>query len=299
MSVVTKTNWIAFVSLAIAVMVCTTAGQFFLVASAQEPSMEDASTSAAEAIQSEQSSVPIVFDNPAQNARIASLRELYSQQIEAYRSAERQYQLAKAQHQKLQSLISLEAGVQATQLVMQRRADVMITYLDLLYATLQDTLGLDLAAKDAHLQRLEATIVLMREHRLALETANNRDALIEVTTAFEELYEQVTADSEKTRSMIAIGRMQLVYDKAQIIRSDIRNFQKEYTVSALKNAERERAYSEIEKQFQSTNDAMRKLQLEVFADTGSTSYSATSSKLVSISSSLSRVLSYLEEALRI
>lgn len=244
-------------------------------------------------------SPPTVFSNPSQSARIAALQEVYSQRIEAYQTAERQYRLAKSQHQKLQSLISLEEAVQATRQVMQQRTDVLLSYVDLLYAELQDTLGLELTDKDAQSKQLETTVALLREHRTSLDSANSRDDIAAEVVAFKPLYERVTKDSEKTRSLIAVGRMQLVYDKAQIVRTDIQKLQESYEVSTLKKSERDRAYTEIERQFATTSDALRSLRQEVASEKGTTSYTTISGKLLTISSGLSRIVSYLEEVLRI
>jgi hypothetical protein len=260
------------------------------VAQAQEESLEDQnSTQAAQ----------VIFANPAQNARIAALQELYSQQVAAYQVAERDYLLAKTQHQKLQSLISLEEAVKATQQAMQRRSDVLLSYLDLLYAQLQDTLGLELSYKEAGSQQLEDTIAVLRAHRTSLDSSTSVDALAAATAEFKPLYEQIQRDSEKTRSLIATGRMQLVYDKAQIVRSDIQKLQQEYEVSTLKKSERDRAYVEIEKQFKTVYDALRLVREEVGGEKSNISYSSTSGKLLGVSANLSRVLSYLEEVLRI
>lgn len=280
---------------------------FFLLyagsASAQaSPEIVGASTSASEAalIESDQSAeVAKIFDSPSQNARIASLQQLYSQQIEAYRTSERQYQLAKSQHEQLQSLTSLEEAVKATKAVMQRRSDVLITYLDLLYATLQDTLGLELSYKQSQSEILEETVDVLRKHRVKLDTSDSRDALDEMTLEFADIFKQVEIDSEQTRSMIALGRMQAVYDKAQLIRQDIKNLQETYEVTSLKNAERERAYTEIERQFQNTSAALRTVREEIGSERNSASYSSVSTKLTAISSGISRILSYLDEVLRI
>jgi hypothetical protein len=91
----------------------------------------------------------------------------------------------------------------------------------------------------------------------------------------------------------------LVYDKAQIIRTDIQKLQESYEVSTLKKSERDRAYTEIERQFVTTSDALRSLRQEVASEKGTDSYTTISGKLLTISSGLSRIVSYLEEVLRI
>ncbi len=244
------------------------------------------------------SSEPIVFDNPSQNARIASLQQLYAQQVEAYRTSERQYELAKSQHEHLQSLTSLEEAVKATKAAMQRRSDVLSTYLDLLYASLQDTLGLELSYKESQSKQLEETVTLLRDHRQALETADSRDVLQQMTKDFAVIFTLVQEDAERTRSMIVLGRMQAVYDKAQLVNLDIKKLQETYEVSALKKAERDRAYTEIDRQFQTTAASLRAVREEIGTERNSASYSSVSSKLTTISSSISRIISYLDEVLR-
>jgi hypothetical protein len=264
---------------------------------AQTPPSE-LSTVSAELLNSEAEVAPVVFDSPSQNARIASLQQLYAQQLEAYRASERQYQLAKSQHAHLQSLTSLEEAVKATKAAMQRRADVLITYEDLLYATLQDTLGLELSYKEFQSKQLEQTVAALRKHRQALDSADSRDLLREMTLEFVELFKLVQEDSERTRSMIVLGRMQSVYDKSQLIRQDIKKLQESYEVSALKKAERERAYTEIDRQFQTTNASLRTVREEIGLERNRASYSSVSTKLSTISSSIGRILSYLDEVLR-
>lgn len=252
----------------------------------------------AQELQASSEATPAVFVNPPANAQIASIRELYAQQVLAYQTAERQFLLAKSQHEKLQSLSSLEEAVQANQIVLQKRTDVLLSYADLLYATLQDTLGLELSYKEAQSKQLESTIVELRQFRKNLETANTRTAVLEASVTFEPLFVRIKEDSEKTRSLIAVGRMQLVYDKAQIIYGDIKKFQEEYEVSTLKLSQRERAFAEIDRQFDATRVALRESREEVAGQKGVSSYTSATAKLLAIGSNLSRILGYLDEVLR-
>lgn len=252
----------------------------------------------AQELQASSEATPAVFVNPPANAQIASIRELYAQQVLAYQTAERQFLLAKSQHEKLQSLSSLEEAVQANQIVLQKRTDVLLSYADLLYATLQDTLGLELSYKEAQSKQLESTIAELRQFRKNLETANTRTAVLEASVTFEPLFVRIKEDSEKTRSLIAVGRMQLVYDKAQIIYGDIKKFQEGYEVSTLKLSQRERAFAEIDRQFDATRVALRESREEVAGQKGVSSYTSATAKLLAIGSNLSRILGYLDEVLR-
>jgi hypothetical protein len=79
---------------------------------------------------------------------------------------------------------------------------------------------------------------------------------------------------------------------------DIKKLQETYEVSALKKAERDRAYTEIDRQFQTTAASLRAVREEIGTERNSASYSSVSSKLTTISSSISRIISYLDEVLR-
>ena len=90
----------------------------------------------------------IIFNKTNNTQKIKDLKILYRDQIEAYRNSEKEFVIAKSHYFNVQTLTALEEAVGATELAMDHRSKVLITYLELIGATLEDTAGVELALKE-------------------------------------------------------------------------------------------------------------------------------------------------------
>ncbi|MBP7768219.1 hypothetical protein KA082_00090 [Candidatus Woesebacteria bacterium] len=190
--------------------------------------------------------VNTVFLKPQDTERPTQLLTLYQNQVEKYRTLEREYTIAKAQFKQLNTLQSLEQTVVATRDVMVARDEVLITYCELLHAYLEESQGVDVSAKSANLKALEAQIVSLREHTAATAETKDRAGIADRVSDFSTRTETLEEKAYTALSLIATGRVQSVFDKAVILYEDIKKHHAENTVSALKQEERMRAYIEVE-----------------------------------------------------
>ncbi len=244
-----------------------------------------------------------IFNKSRNTKRIAELKVLYRDQIEAYRNSDKQFNIAKTHYFNVLTLVSLEELVSYTRTAMSDRLKVLITYLELLSVTLEDTTGVELALKEESLKQLRSTIVTLKLHQEDVALAKDRGTLNQLADDFElyvKPYEQV---SYRALSLIRIGQIQAVYDAATIIDTDIKKSKEGERVGAVVESKRVRAYQEIQRNFTITNDGLIELNDSVISrENGNFSrsfYENTLSDLEPIYIQMSRSLDHLEELLKL
>lgn len=235
-------------------------------------------------------------------AEISKLRQQLLAEIEAYRRADQQFRIAKQQYENLETLKSLEEAVQATKQAMYERSRVLTTYHELLYFTLLDADGVNFAFKDTQVTALETRIEELRAHTAKVEQATSRDDVNALRDEFASLKPLVEDTSFRTMSLIRIGEMQSVYDKSRIILTDLEESLSDADVSALKKAERERAFAETDRsltQLKAEIDTVHQIYATQEDLVRKNIYDRILRELSPIYAKLSQNLSYLAELLRV
>ena len=148
---------------------------------------------------------------------LSEKQTLYRDEINVYRNAERTFDVSKEQYLKLGTLASLEEAVSSTRNVLLARSKVLITYLELLRDELANQHGVNLTEKDDALERLDTQLLFLKEHQDAVLLANDRDQLLNVVIVFGEQRELIEDAAYRSRSLVAIGKVQTVNDKAQAL----------------------------------------------------------------------------------
>jgi len=126
-----------------------------------------------------------IFNKSRNTENIVSLRKLYRDQIEAYRNSYKNFTVAKTNYTNVDTLTSLEEAVRATRVVMENRTKVLITYLELLVATLEDTSGVELNLKEDSLKQLNSMVMALKIHQEDVVLAKDRLAVNNLSDNFE------------------------------------------------------------------------------------------------------------------
>ncbi len=242
-------------------------------------------------------SADVVDPEIEQAGKERELLQLYQAQVESYREAERKYRISKAQYFKLNTLQSLEQTVVDTREVMTLRCRVLITYLELLHEILQFTPGIDLIQKAAALKSLEDQVHALRAHIVQLENTPDRAAIALRADEFEPIGAAVQRAALTAQGLVVIGRLQAVYDAAQSTYEDILKSHTEHTVSALKQAERERAYKEVTRQSKLAYDQLvgARKTFEQEAARGTPDTRQVVEQLNTVYTTTSQLLAFLKE----
>lgn len=206
-----------------------------------------------------QSAQTTVFSKERETQRITQLRTLYRNQVEVYRNAEKAYIIAKTNFEQVGTLSSLEEAVKATNIVMQERSKVLITYLELLDAVLNETNGVELNLKAQSSTELVGLITALKIHQEEIMLSNSRESMVILSDSFEPIANSYTSTVYKALSLIRIGQMQEVRDKSEIIMKDIVTSHELSDSSSTAIAKRNRAYIEIERNFETVNENLSKL----------------------------------------
>jgi hypothetical protein len=101
------------------------------------------------------------------------------------------------------------------------RDDVLISYLDLLRLNLVATEGIELTLKAEYLSKLETTITYLENHQENLKNLNDRDQVSLSLTTFATDQKSVQKLAEGTLVLLSVGNLQMIYDKAVVLKDDI------------------------------------------------------------------------------
>lgn len=230
-------------SVVLAIFLCLVA--FGVVLAQENPATQSALPEGEPSAQLEQQGS--VFIKPEEDERMLELRILYRDQVEAYRSAERAFVIAKGQFEQVQTLNSLEEAVKATKSVFFERSRVLVTYLELVVLTLQKTQGVELSLKERSLDGLNKVLLEVIEHQKAIEAANTRDEMAVLADSFEVVAQQAQLETYKALSLIRTGSMQSLLDRTLFVKQQIVSKHQSENAAETIVARRERAYAEIDR----------------------------------------------------
>ncbi|HEX7017902.1 MAG TPA: hypothetical protein VF209_03285 [Patescibacteria group bacterium] len=190
------------------------------------------------------------------------LERSYRGQLDEYRRYEREYQLAYEQNTKLQTLSSLETLVQATHRVMTTRALVLHTYFRLMRITVLDAEGINTQHKDRLLSSLDEAVARIETHQQLLEKSQNRTALQQAAVEFEPLHENLLIISNYGQTVIQVGRLQNIYDNANVLLSRI-EAEDASQLSAAEVSQRQRAINETKTSLQGVQSQLQQANTEL------------------------------------
>ena len=244
---------------------------------------------------------PVVYEKESLSRDIRQLKLQYRGELEEYRSLENLYLIAKSQYHKLGTLASLEDAVQKTQEVMVLRDKVLRTYLRLMRLKLLSQPGIELPEKTAAEQSLLSAIKNIEEHQQHFNESLDKVQINKISEDFEVLIDQVEEAAYQALTIISIGELQTIHDKAIILRDDM-EVEIASAGGALKSTERKRSFDETNRLLESLKPKFDWVE-DKYAKPSSSGYKgvhqAIEKQLNSIHSSLAQALAFLEELLKI
>ncbi len=229
---------------------------------------------------------------------ITDLRTLYRDQMELYRNSERSFITARGQFDNLENLSSLEDLVQATNDVYQIRVKVLITYLDLMYAALTESDGVELSLKQHSLKEIESVREDLAAHLAEIEQATDRQQHNQLATEFAPLFLQVDGAAHFAMSLLLLSDVQQVFDKAVLLQAEVEQKAADMELSQLEQAEFDRAVTEIDRAVNGTRTELLSLTNRLNGSKGDYSrsnYRSFQPDVGSAYNQVARIVSYVEE----
>lgn len=247
----------------------------------------------------EQESTEFIFNQQTNRPEIERLKVSYRGLIEEYRAKEKQYQVAKIDFQQLNTLRSLEEALKATREAMVSRTDVLLTYLEILKLELQDSEGVEIQKKNDAITAIEQQIEYLRTFREMALSAQDRDQINALAPEFIEHVDAVEQSGYYGLSLVQIGRLQAVHDKARIIETDIEQLFATEEVAPLAQAQRERGLTQTTESLEEVNVLLRDKIIYTSAEDAKGSLSGLKNDLNTVYSKLSLSIRYLNELLKL
>ena len=253
------------------------------------------------AAQNDGVTAPVVYEKESFSKDIRQLKLQYRGELEEYRSLENSYLIAKQQYYKLNTLASLEDVVQKTQAAMSSRAKVLKTYLRLLRLELLSQPGIELPAKTATEQSLLSALQQIEQHQQRFEKDLDKLQIGEIAEEFKTLIDQTEEAVYQALTVMSIGELQTIHDKAIVLKSDMES-EIATAGGALKSAERKRSFAETDRVLNSLKPEFDFVE-EKYSKPSTAGYrgvyKSIEKQLSSIHSSLSQALTFLGELLKI
>lgn len=191
------------------------------------------------------SSSQVILRRERLTAEIQDQRDQLLGQLSEYQKDERRYRVALDQFQRLQTLSSIEEVVAASKKLVLSRNLVLHSYLNLLRLKLVESEGIEVRHKSRTVEQLEGLAQQLLDHSNKVEQINDREAINQLAEEFVPLSESITEISHYALSVLAIGRLQSVYDQSVVVHQRI--LQKDSEEAVPSNTSRNRSLSEVER----------------------------------------------------
>ncbi len=242
-----------------------------------------------------------VYQQDSFSRDIRQLKLQYRGELAEYRQSENLYLIAKNQYHKLNTLASLEEGVQKTQAAMVARDKVLLTYLRLLRLKLLSQPGIELQQKKAAEQSLLAAVTQIQQHQQQFEQILAKPQLNKISAEFEPLIKQVEEAAYQALTVISIGELQTIHDQAVTLEIELES-KLATTGGALKSTARKRSFDETNRVLTDLKPAFDLIEKKYSQPSSSGYkgvYKSINKQLSAIHSSLAKALTFLGELLKI
>lgn len=162
-----------------------------------------------------------ILQKQSLDAEIIQLEAIYRGQLTEYRSAERDFQIARDQYRQLQTLASINAVTESAKKVMRLRSQALLTYFELMRTHLIAADGIDVSLKEDVLAQITAHTQWLQTHQTTVAGTNDREALNVLADTFTEQNQAFVVTSQEASSVLALGKLQNVFDRLNAVQTDV------------------------------------------------------------------------------
>lgn len=230
--------------------------------------------------------------------KINVLTVKYRDSVEAYRSREREFQIAKQEYQQLETLASLENAVKATKAVYLSRTEVLAVYIELLQNILMQAQGIPVLEKQRTLEDIILRLEAIQRHKASILEAQDKVAIEVLADQFELMRIDIDATVHRAQSFIVLGKFNVVYAQAQELKKVIENDVESRELNELQKAEYQRAFDEVDRSLTKVESSLASIHSDIAASDAEYSlgfYNLILSRLSEPYSGLRKVVSFFEE----
>lgn len=182
---------------------------------------------------------------------LEQLETEYFRLLEQYRQQEQTYFVAKNQFLQLNTLAAQEVAIKETKAALDVRAQVLLTYIDILTQMLQQTTGIPLEQKNPQLVNLSLIRDQVLLHQNSVKAASDRVSVDAEADRFIPILTTLTKDVYFTLSLIRIGRVQTAIDKLTVVRNAVGQELDGRNLPSSQQAQKQRGLQEIDRTQQS------------------------------------------------
>lgn len=238
--------------------------------------------------------IPQNFDTQ----QFENLEKKYFFLLEQYRNEEQNFLVAKNQYFQLNTLASQELAVQEGRNLLNTRADILITYLNILDQLLNKTRGIPIENKNPQLVSLSLLREQVLLHKSRNSVALDRLSFDSEAKSFEPSLTQIEENAYYTLSLIRVGQMQEAFDKLIVVRNAVEQSLLEKNLTDSQSALVGRGFDEIDRNISDTSTKLSILKNEVTRNPGKSNlseFNSLSTELTKVYASMSQIIQFLQE----
>lgn len=235
--------------------------------------------------------------------QILDVKAQYQSLLQDYLIKDKAYRVALAQNKELNTLASIEDLLQKSKQLGLSRDETMSSYFSLLRLHLISTEGIELSIKNDLLNRLEERRNYFQDHQQRLSALTERSDVENLLLEFRENNKDTQSLADAVLAALAVGKLQVVYDRSQALKLDINSYLEEEgrteqaaVVRASKETDKslESAKVKLDEFWAKALQGYTKQNFSFLADT----YNNLPSEMNPLYVNLSQSLSYLAEILK-
>lgn len=237
---------------------------------------------------------------PDIEAELEAKKVTYRALFATYLTTEREFSIAKQQYKQLNTLASLETAVKAGRAALLARNDVLLAYVDILDLSLRDAQGIEVNLKEQAIDDLTQITADIGTYDAVVDRIQSRDDLAAAVLSFVSLRPRVEEVSYRVLSLLSIGRLRVVYDRANAATMELQSTSADAT-NPLRQAERDRAFVETFRALDTAQSLFTQVDLQFDSQDGrhnASTFNQVVRNLTPAFSQLSQVLAYLEELIK-
>jgi len=174
-----------------------------------------------EVVQETSPSATFIFEKAGLQDDIAETKRTLNGQLAEYRQLDQEFTILKGQFVKLNTLSSLEAAVQATRMVQEKRNQVLATYLSLLKLETNSLAGVKPEYAAYLLKEIESLEQALLRHTDQVRLSLDRSAINKASADFVPIAQQVQNTVAFSRSLLQHARYQALFDSTVAVLESI------------------------------------------------------------------------------
>jgi hypothetical protein len=205
------------------------------------------------------------------NPRAGSLAKNYLDTVEAYRQAQKQFELARDQYYQLNTLTAQDEALRRAREMMVAQAQMTAAYFTYLQAIVERTNGINLTDKQPLIENLTAWQVALKDYQDEVPNQVSRVTVDQQIQKFNNWKSNLSKLGTQSITLIKIGEQQTALDTASLLAADMQTWINVENFTNVTKDKKQRGLDEVNNLLQQTRINLAQLRARYATITAGTS----------------------------